>query len=498
MPKSPAFCFPSPPPEALTFDDVLLLPGRSRTLPRDADIAASVAGLTLKTPLLSAAMDTVTESAMAVAMAQAGGLGVVHKNLAPDLQAEEVAKVKRFESGVVSDPVVISRDAAVGDAMEMQRKWGFSGLPVVGPNNAVAGIVTNRDLRFQSRPDIPVREVMTPRRKLVVVPPRFKMQEVKDLMRKHRIERVVIVDAKNILRGLVTVKDIVKSETFPDASKDAAGRLLVSAAVGAADFAQRAGVLVDAGADALAVDSAHGHADAVLRAVSALRKRHPQTPVVAGNIATAEGAKALALAGASAVKVGVGPGSICTTRVVAGVGAPQVSAIQAAAFALREFAKTKGGEKISIIADGGVRYSGDIAKAVAAGADAVMIGGALAGADESPGEIELFQGRAYKRYRGMGSLAAMREGSGERYFQNESAKLVPEGVEGRVPYKGKAADVLFQLAGGLRAAMGYVGAANLSELQSKAKMVRVTAAGIRESHVHDVQITREAPNYHVE
>ena len=496
MPTSSRPPVPPPPPEALTFDDVLLLPGRSRVLPRDADISTKVANLQLQNPLLSAAMDTVTEANMAVAMAQAGGLGVIHKNLNPREQAEEVAKVKRFESGVVSDPVTIRKDATVGDAMEMQNSWGFSGLPVVDKRGKVAGIVTNRDLRFQTRGDLPLREIMTPRRKLVVVNPRFKMDEVKNLMRKHRIERVVIVDHQNILRGLVTVKDIIKSETFPNASKDDAGRLLVAAAVGAADFLERAGALADAGADALALDSAHGHSEAVLAAVAKMRKRHPKMSIIAGNIATAEGAKALAQAGANAVKVGVGPGSICTTRVVAGVGVPQISAIQAAASVLSKTGKNP----VSVIADGGVRYSGDIAKAVAAGADAVMIGGALAGADESPGEIELFQGRAYKRYRGMGSLAAMRKGAGERYFQNDSApaKLVPEGVEGRVPYKGKAADVLFQLSGGLRAAMGYVGAANLAEMRAKGRFVRATAAGTRESHVHDVQITREAPNYHVE
>ena len=496
MPNPPRPPIPPPPPEALTFDDVLLLPGRSRVLPRDASTATRVGKLQLKNPLLSAAMDTVTEAGMAVAMAQAGGLGVIHKNLNPRAQAEEVAKVKRFESGVVSDPVTIPKDAAVGDALAMQEKWGFSGLPVVDKKGRVAGIVTNRDLRFQTRHDLPLRDIMTPRRKLVAVNPKFKMDEVKDLMRRHRIERVVIVDGQNILRGLVTVKDIVKSETFPDSSKDAAGRLLVAAAVGAADFLQRAGLLADAGADALAVDSAHGHSEAVLAAVAALRKRHPGLDIIAGNIATADGAKALAQAGATCVKVGVGPGSICTTRVVAGVGVPQISAIQAAAGVLSKTGKNP----VSIVADGGVRYSGDIAKAVVAGADAVMIGGALAGADESPGEIELFQGRAYKRYRGMGSVAAMRKGSGERYFQSESAaaKLVPEGVEGRVPYKGKAADVLFQLSGGLRAAMGYVGAADLAEMRAKGRFVRATAAGARESHVHDVQITREAPNYHVE
>ena len=497
MPKTTPPLIPPPPPEALTFDDVLLLPGHSRVLPRDADISTCIGNLQLKNPLLSAAMDTVTEANMAVAMAQAGGLGVIHKNLPPEVQAEEVAKVKRFESGVVSDPVTIPPDATVGDALAMQEKWGFSGLPVVAKNGKVAGIVTNRDLRFQTRPDLPLRDIMTPRRKLVVVNPRFKMSEVKDLMRKHRIERVVIVDSQNILRGLVTVKDIIKAETFPDSSKDDAGRLLVAAAVGVADFLQRAGPLTESGADALAMDSAHGHSEAVLRAVAQLRKRHPRLDIIAGNVATAEGAKALAQAGATAVKVGVGPGSICTTRIVAGVGVPQISAIQAAASALSK----RGKNAVSIIADGGVRYSGDIAKAVAAGADAVMIGGALAGADESPGEIELFQGRAYKRYRGMGSLAAMRKGSGERYFQGgESvpAKLVPEGVEGRVPYKGKTADVLFQLSGGLRSAMGYVGAASLPELRAKGRFVRATAAGTRESHVHDVQITREAPNYHVE
>ena len=477
----------------LTFDDVLLAPGYSAVLPKDVSTRTHLRdNFPLAAPVLSAAMDTVTEAEMAIALAQFGGLGVIHKNMSAESQAAEVEKVKRFESGVVGNPVTVSPQMTVGEVRALKNECGFSGLPVVDKHNTVLGIITNRDLRFENNPNRPVRELMTPRKKLVTVRPGFGMRAVKTLMHEHRIERVVVADAKDVLRGLVTVKDMVRAEMFPDASKDAKKRLRVAAAVGVNDDA-RAALLAEAGADAVVVDSAHGHSKGVLEAVSrAAKKMRPAgVLIIAGNVATGEGAKALADAGADAVKVGIGPGSICTTRMVAGVGVPQFSAIRAAAKAC--------GRRAAVIADGGLRYSGDIAKAVAAGADAVMVGGMLAGTDESPGEMELFQGRAYKRYRGMGSLGAMRRGSGGRYWQDGAPpeKLVPEGVEGRVPYKGKVADVLYQLGGGLRAAMGYVGAPDLAALK-KAKYLRISAAAARESHVHDVQITREAPNYQAE
>ncbi|MDM5147482.1 IMP dehydrogenase [Candidatus Persebacteraceae bacterium Df01] len=479
--------------ESLTFDDVLLEPQYSAVLPRDVSTATQLtADLPLALPLLSAAMDSVTESAMAIALAQSGGLGVIHKNMTPEKQATEVEKVKRYESGIVTKPVTIAPTMTVGEARNIQRTRGFSGLPVVNDMGMAQGIITNRDLRFETKLRRPVRELMTPLEQLVTVRPGFKMEAAKALMHKHRIERVVIVDSKGILHGLVTVKDIIRSEIFPHASKDSKGRLRTAAAVGADDVL-RIGMLADAGADVLVVDSAHGHSKGVLDCVAKIKKMHLRgVLLIAGNVATGAGAKSLAEAGADAIKVGIGPGSICTTRMVAGVGMPQISAIQAAANACAR-------RKTAIIADGGLRYSGDIAKAIAAGADAVMVGGLLAGATESPGETELYQGRVYKRYRGMGSLAAMRKGSGERYFQqdNDAAKLVPEGVEGRVPYKGAAADILHQLIGGLRAAMGYVGAPTIGDLK-KRPFVRVSFAGLRESHVHDVQITREAPNYQVE
>ena len=477
--------------EFLAFDDVLLQPRYSGVAPGEADISTSLSrGFPLALPLLSAAMDTVTESKMAIAIAQSGGLGVVHKNLTPREQAAELEKVKRFEGGTVYKPVTAPATAKVADILALQKKHNVSGLPVVAKDNTIIGIVTNRDLRFETKMSRPVREVMTPADKLVTVKPGFSIKQVRGLLQQHRIERVVIITAANKLKGLVTARDIVNSERFPNASKDAKGRLRAAAAVGANDD-KRADILADAGADALVLDSAHGHSKLILAAVARLKKRHRNTLIIAGNTATAEGAKALAQAGAGAVKVGIGPGSICTTRVVAGVGVPQLGAIMEASRAL---AKTK----TALIADGGVRYSGDIAKALAAGAHAVMVGGALAGTEESPGDIELFQGRAYKQYRGMGSEAAMRLGSGERYFQNsDSGKTVPEGVEGRVPFKGSANEVLHQLAGGLRAAMGYVGAKNLAALR-KAVFVRVTGAGARESHVHEVEITREAPNYRAE
>ena len=480
--------------DAVTFDDILLVPGYSEVLPADACVESRIAELLpLNIPLASAAMDTVTESAMAIAMAQSGGIGVLHKNMTPPEQAAEVAKVKRFESGVVSDPVTVSPDMSIAEVLAVKEKHGFSGLPVA-ENGRVVGIVTNRDLRFETRHRIPIREIMTPQNQLVTVRPGFRMETAKELMHREKIERVIVCDARWQLRGLVTVKDLMKSEAYPNACKDSEGRLRVAAAVGIKDDG-RAEQLINAGADAIVIDTAHGHSRGVIFRVREIKKKHPQVLIVAGNIATKEAAVALADAGADAVKVGIGPGSICTTRIVAGVGVPQATAIGnvAAAFVRRK-------SRPGIIADGGVRYSGDIAKAIAAGADAVMVGGLLAGTDESPGDIELFQGRAYKHYRGMGSLGAMQMGGGDRYFQEGSnpAKLVPEGVEGRVPYKGGAGDVIAQLIGGLRAAMGYAGAATIGDLQKKARFVRASAAGMRESHVHDVQIIREAPNYHLD
>ncbi len=480
--------------DAVTFDDILLVPGYSEVLPADACVESRIAELLpLNIPLASAAMDTVTESAMAIAMAQSGGIGVLHKNMTPPEQAAEVAKVKRFESGVVSDPVTVSPDMSIAEVLAVKEKHGFSGLPVA-ENGRVVGIVTNRDLRFETRRRIPIREIMTPQNQLVTVRPGFRMETAKELMHREKIERVIVCDARWQLRGLVTVKDLMKSEAYPNACKDSEGRLRVAAAVGIKDDG-RAEQLINAGADAIVIDTAHGHSRGVIFRVREIKKKHPQVLIVAGNIATKEAAVALADAGADAVKVGIGPGSICTTRIVAGVGVPQATAIGnvAAAFVRRK-------SRPGIIADGGVRYSGDIAKAIAAGADAVMVGGLLAGTDESPGDIELFQGRAYKHYRGMGSLGAMQMGGGDRYFQEGSnpAKLVPEGVEGRVPYKGGAGDVIAQLIGGLRAAMGYAGAATIGDLQKKAQFVRASAAGMRESHVHDVQIIREAPNYHLD
>ena len=480
--------------DAVTFDDILLVPGYSEVLPADACVESRIAELLpLNIPLASAAMDTVTESAMAIAMAQSGGIGVLHKNMTPPEQAAEVAKVKRFESGVVSDPVTVSPDMSIAEVLAVKEKHGFSGLPVA-ENGRVVGIVTNRDLRFETRRRIPIREIMTPQNQLVTVRPGFRMETAKELMHREKIERVIVCDARWQLRGLVTVKDLMKSEAYPNACKDSEGRLRVAAAVGIKDDG-RAEQLINAGADAIVIDTAHGHSRGVIFRVREIKKKHPQVLIVAGNIATKEAAVALADAGADAVKVGIGPGSICTTRIVAGVGVPQATAIGnvAAAFVRRK-------SRPGIIADGGVRYSGDIAKAIAAGADAVMVGGLLAGTDESPGDIELFQGRAYKHYRGMGSLGAMQMGGGDRYFQEGSnpAKLVPEGVEGRVPYKGGAGDVIAQLIGGLRAAMGYAGAATIGDLQKKARFVRASAAGMRESHVHDVQIIREAPNYHLD
>lgn len=481
--------------QALTFDDVLLVPGFSDVLPRDVSLKTRLTReITLNMPLVSAAMDTVTEARLAIALAQEGGIGIIHKNMSTQAQAAEVAKVKRFESGVVKDPITISPEMTVRNVLELTRQHRISGLPVV-QNGKVVGIVTNRDLRFEKRLDQTVAAIMTPRERLVTVREGADRDEVLALLHQHRLERVLVVNDDFELRGLITVKDIQKSSEHPNASKDAQGRLRAGAAVGVgAGTEERVEELVGAGVDVIVVDTAHGHSKGVLDRVKWVKSHFPQVQVIGGNIATAEAARALVDHGADAVKVGIGPGSICTTRIVAGVGVPQVSAIANVAEALR-------GTGVPFIADGGVRYSGDIAKALAAGANAVMLGGLFAGTEEAPGEIELFQGRSYKSYRGMGSLGAMQQGSSDRYFQdneNNADKLVPEGVEGRVAYKGSVIAVIHQLLGGIRASMGYVGAPTIDAMHEKANFVQITSAGIRESHVHDVQITKEAPNYHIE
>jgi IMP dehydrogenase len=481
--------------KALTFDDVLLVPGHSTVLPRDVSLTTRLTkSISLNLPLVSAAMDTVTEAGLAIAVAQEGGIGIVHKNMPAKTQAAEVAKVKRFESGVVKDPITISPDMTVRDVLGLIRQHRISGLPVV-EQSKVVGIVTNRDLRFESNLDQPVKSIMTPRQRLVTVKEGAAIDEAMRLMHEHRLERVLVVNDKFELRGLITVKDILKSSEHPDACKDKLGALRVGAAVGVGEGTEeRVELLLEAGVDVLVVDTAHGHAQGVLDRVHWIKRSFPTAQVVGGNIATAAAAKALADAGADAVKVGIGPGSICTTRIVAGVGVPQVSAIEGVADALLS-------SSVPVIADGGVRYSGDIANAIAAGADAVMLGGLFAGTEEAPGEIELFQGRSYKSYRGMGSLSAMQQGAADRYFQDAgdaAEKLVPEGVEGRVPYKGSVVSVIHQLMGGLRSSMGYLGCATIKEVQDRAEFVEITAAGVRESHVHDVQIVKEAPNYHVE
>jgi len=478
--------------KALTFDDVLLVPAYSDILPKDTSLKTRLTrNITLNIPLLSAAMDTVTESRLAIAMAQEGGIGIVHKNLKPKEQAREVAKVKRFESGVVRDPITIPPTMKIRDVIALSLQHGISGFPVV-EGKTVVGIITNRDLRFEEELNAEVRAKMTPREKLVYVMEGADLSEAKRLMNKHRLERVIVVNDAFELRGLITVKDIQKSTEHPNACKDEHGKLRVGAAVGVGpDNDERIDLLVKAGVDVIVVDTAHGHSKGVLDRVKWVKTNYPQVEVIGGNIATAAAARALLEHGADGVKVGIGPGSICTTRIVAGVGVPQITAISNVADALK-------GSGIPCIADGGIRYSGDISKALAAGASSVMMGSMFAGTEEAPGEVILYQGRSYKSYRGMGSLGAMSEGSADRYFQdaaNNADKLVPEGIEGRVPYKGSVLAILYQLVGGVRSSMGYCGCATIDELREKAEFVEITSAGMRESHVHDVQITKEAPNY---
>ena len=482
--------------KAYTFDDVLLVPAHSSVLPRDVSLSTQLTrNIPLNRPLLSAAMDTVTEARLAISMAQEGGIGIIHKNMTPELQARAVGKVKRHESGVVKDPVTIGPDMLIGELLTMlaQRKRKMSGLPVV-ENGKVVGLVTNRDLRFEKRLDQPVSAIMTPRDRLVTVSEGTSIEDAREIMHEHKVERVLVVNEQNELKGLITVKDILKTTEFPNANKDSEGRLRVGAAVGVgADTDERVKALVEAGVDVIVVDTAHGHSQGVLDRVKWVKQNYPQVQVIGGNIATAQAARDLVAAGADAVKVGIGPGSICTTRIVAGVGVPQLTAIHNVAEALK-------GTGVPLIADGGIRFSGDVSKALAAGASCVMLGGMFAGTDEAPGEIELYQGRSYKSYRGMGSLGAMSQGSSDRYFQDKQEstdKYVPEGIEGRVPYKGPIVQIIHQLVGGLRSSMGYLGCKSIAEMHEKAEFVEITSAGMSESHVHDVQITKEAPNYHV-
>ncbi len=477
--------------EALTFDDVLLVPARSDVLPNDTQLGTRLTrSIELKIPLVSAAMDTVTESRLAIAIAQEGGLGIVHKNLSVEEQAEEVSRVKKFESGVIKDPITISPETLVRDVVALTEQRKISGLPVIG-EDGLAGIVTKRDLRFEKNLDQPVSSIMTVRDNLVTVGEGADKDEVLDLLHKHRLERVLVVNEGGELRGMITVKDILNTTIYPQACKDEFGRLRVGAAVGTGDETEaRVRALVEAEVDVIVVDTAHGHSSGVLERVAWVKKNFPETQVIGGNIATAAAARDLVDAGADAVKVGIGPGSICTTRIVAGVGVPQISAISNVAEVLAD-------TDIPLIADGGIRFSGDIAKALVAGAHAVMIGSMFAGTEEAPGEVELFQGRSYKSYRGMGSIAAMQKGSSDRYFQADSAdeKLVPEGIEGRVPYKGPLTNTIYQLLGGVRSSMGYVGCRTIDEMRVRPEFVTVTNAGMNESHVHDVTITKEAPNY---
>jgi IMP dehydrogenase len=483
--------------KALTFDDVLLVPAYSAVLPRDTSLVTQLTReITINIPLVSAAMDTVTEGRLAIAMASEGGIGIIHKNLKPAEQAKEVAKVKRFESGVLRDPITISPEMTVRQVIALSREHGFSGFPVL-QGKTVVGIITNRDLRFEEDLDATVKAKMTPRERLITVKEGASLEDAKRLMSKHRLERVLVVNDAFELRGLVTVKDILKATEHPNAAKDSEGKLRVGAAVGVGpDNDERVELLVKAGVDVIVVDTAHGHSQGVLDRVKWVKQNYPQVQVIGGNIATGDAAKALADHGADGVKVGIGPGSICTTRIVAGVGVPQITAVVNVANALK-------GTGIPLIADGGVRYSGDVAKALAAGANSVMMGGMFAGTEEAPGEVFLYQGRSYKSYRGMGSLGAMADGAADRYFQEDisaanAEKLVPEGIEGQVPYKGSVLSILHQLSGGIRSSMGYCGCKTIAELHEKAGFVEITSAGVRESHVHDVKITKEAPNYHVD
>ena len=479
--------------EALTFDDVLLVPAKSDILPNEAELKTKLTqGIELNIPLVAAAMDTVTESSLAIAMAQEGGMGIVHKNLSPKEQAKQVAKVKKFESGVIKDPITITPDTMIRDVIESTQKNNISGLPVIGSEGLV-GIVTKRDLRFETNLDQPVSSVMTPKDRLVTVEEGASKELVLELLHRHRIERLLVVDAAYNLKGMITVKDITKSTVHPLACKDDQGRLRVGAAVGTGkDTDERVEALVNAEVDVIVVDTAHGHSKGVIDRVAWVKKNYPHIQVIGGNIATAHAARDLVDAGADAVKVGIGPGSICTTRIVAGVGVPQITAISNVALALKDTG-------VPCIADGGIRFSGDVSKALVAGAHTVMIGSMFAGTEEAPGDVELFQGRSYKSYRGMGSLGAMKKGSSDRYFQAdaEAEKLVPEGIEGRVPYKGPLSGIVHQLLGGVRSSMGYVGCGNIEDLRTKPEFVRVTSAGMKESHVHDVTITKEAPNYRV-
>ncbi len=483
--------------DGLTFDDVLLLPDYSEVLPREVSLSTRLTReITLQVPLLAAAMDTVTEARLAIALAQEGGIGIIHKNMSAEEQAVQVREVKKFESGVIRDPITVSPDASIGEVMALTRAKRISGVPVVDGKGELVGIVTSRDLRFETRFDSPVREIMTPQSRLITVPENADKAMVLGLLHKHRIEKVLVVNEKFALRGLITVKDIQKSDEFPNACKDSDERLRVGAAVGTGPGTyERIEALIAAGVDVIVVDTAHGHSRGVLDTVRYVKKHFPDAQVIGGNIATAAAALALVDAGVDAVKVGIGPGSICTTRIVTGVGVPQVTAVS-------EVAKALEASGVPLISDGGIRYSGDVAKIIVAGAHSVMLGSLFAGTEEAPGEVELYQGRSYKSYRGMGSLGAMsqRHGSSDRYFQENSdlEKLVPEGIEGRVPYKGALRNIVLQLLGGLRAAMGYTGCKDIPEMRSKPRFVRVTPAGMRESHVHDVQITKEAPNYRVD
>jgi len=482
-------------PEALTFDDVLLVPAKSDVLPSETDTTTRFSRrIQLSIPIVSAAMDTVTEAAMAIALAQQGGLGVIHRNMSIEAQRSEVDKVKRSESGMIVDPVTMTPDRPISEALAIMAKFRISGVPVIRPEDGrLVGILTNRDLRFETRLDLPIGEVMT-KDNLITVPVGTTLQEARGILQKHRVEKLLVVDEEFRLKGLITVKDIQKAIRYPNATKDELGRLRTAAAIGATgDYLERAAELVAARVDALVIDTAHGHSTRVLEAVRQIKRRFPEVDLVAGNVVTGEATRELIAAGVDGIKVGIGPGSICTTRIVAGVGVPQVTAILECAEAARE-------ADLPVIGDGGIKFSGDITKALAAGADAVMIGSLFAGTDESPGELILYQGRSFKAYRGMGSLAAMKEGSRDRYAQDDAveSKLVPEGIEGKVPYKGSLAALVAQLVGGVRAGLGYVGCRTIAELKANARFVKITAAGLRESHVHDVIITKEAPNYRLE